>query len=67
MPSLDVLVGAVDEDILGHQISELGDVLRFEDLKVATDDVGTALSGGVHGRGKPRVASGHPWLGRGRR
>jgi hypothetical protein len=46
VPSLDVLPGAVDEDVLGDQFLELSDLPRLVDPKVATDDIRIALADG---------------------
>ncbi|GGZ39822.1 hypothetical protein GCM10010344_00310 [Streptomyces bluensis] len=46
VPPLAVKARAVDEDILGDEFFKLSDLLRFEDPKVAADDLGIALADG---------------------
>jgi hypothetical protein len=46
VPALAVKARAVNEDVLGDELFELGDVLGLEDPKIAADDFGVALADG---------------------
>lgn len=46
VPPLAVNARAVNEDVFGDELLELGDLFRLEDPKVAADDLGIALAEG---------------------